>query len=65
MDHLALWIRVWDILTHVHAVREVGGSNPDRVFFPSNQATGKIFSIEYVIYCKLLIDLELVPMVNQ
>ena len=45
---------------------EVGGSNPDLgtidggVFHP-NQATGKVFSTEYAIYCKFYFRLELCP----
>jgi len=40
-----------------HAVREVGGTNPDRGtivrgIFSSDQATGKVFSAEYAIWYK-------------
>ena len=54
----ASWARAWDFLTHGHDVRKVGGSNPVRGtiiggVFPSSQATGKIFSAEYAIYCIL------------
>ena len=44
------------LLNRGHAVWEIGGSNPGcgtmvGVFHP-NQATGKVFSAEYTIYCK-------------
>ena len=47
-----LWVNPWDFLTHGHVVQEVEGS--------SNQATGKVFSAEYVIYSNFLISLKLV-----
>jgi len=51
-------------MVYGHVVWEVGGSKPNCGNFPSNQATGKVFSIEYAIYGKLKIYLKSVPVVK-
>jgi len=60
VERLTIYPWLWSCCT--------GGSNTihgTRVrVFPSNQATGKVFSTEYAIYCKFEIYLELVAMVK-
>ena len=33
--------------------------------FSFNHTTGKVFSTEYVVYCKLKVDVDIVPVVKQ